>query len=387
MRTLNCTILLAVLTCIALTSNASPTGSKILRIPVKKISNVVNHLQNNPPFLQETFSTFSAGGPVKEPLSNFLNQLYYGVIEIGTPPQKFNVTFDTGGSNLWVPSTNCASVTCSVHKKYDSKASSTYVANGTEFEIPYAVTTVSGIMSKDTVSVAGAKLTGVTFGEALSEPGLGFAFAKFDGILGLGFPSMAVAGVKPIFNEMVDQKVITEPVFSVYLKKDGEQETGGEITFGGIDNTKYTGYLTYAPVTGEASWQFTLDGLMLDGENGCEDGCQAIANTGTAFIAGPTAAVELVQNAIGAKKQWNGQYIVDCNSVPSLPSITFVIGGKKFEMKGNDYILNLSGTCISGFQGINLPDGAVWILGDIFLSKYYSVYDYGNKRVGFAPVK
>ena len=185
------------------------------------------------------------------------------------------------------------------------------------------------------------KLTGVTFGETLNEPGLGFAFVKFDGILGLGFPSIAVTGVKPIFNEMVDQKVITEPVFSVYLKKDSE--TGGEITFGGIDNTKYTGNLTYVPVTGESKWQFTLDGLMLDDENGCEDGCQAIANTGTPFISGPTAAVEMVQNAIGAKKGMTGQYTVDCNTVPSLPSITFVVGGKKFEMKGNDYILNDAG--------------------------------------------
>ena len=82
---------------------------------------------------------------------------------------------------------------------------------------------MKGFLSKDTISVAGAKLTGVTFGEAVEEPGLAFAFGQFDGILGLGFPSSAAAGVKPIFNEMLDQKVITEPLFSFYLQKDGNE--------------------------------------------------------------------------------------------------------------------------------------------------------------------
>ena len=362
MTTVTCTILLAILSCFALASNASSTGNSILRIPVKK-----PHV-------------------VKDSLFNYLNAQYYVVMEIGTPPQKFNVTFDTGSSHLWVPSANCKSIACYVHRKYNSTVSSTYLPNGTEVEIRYASSLVKGILSKDAISVAGAKLTGVTFLETTEEPGLTLAFAKFDGILELGFPSSAVAGVKPIFNEIIDQKVITEPVLSLYLLKDGDEKNGGEIILGGIDKTKYTGDLTYVPVSREASWQFALDGLTLDDEDICEDGCEAIVNTGTPVMAGPTETVEMLQNAIGAKRQSNGEYTIDCNKMSSLPSINFVIGGKKFQLTGNEYILNIQGTCTSGIQGLNSED-PFWILGDIFLSKYYSVYDYGNKRVGFAPLK
>ena len=349
---------------------------------------VVNQLRNDASLfqklLEEKFSSSLSGGPVKEPLSNYLNAQYYGVIEIGTPPQEFKVIFDTGSSNLWVPSVRCTCIACYLHARYNSKASSTYVGNGTHFQINYGSKpdeAISGILSKDTVSVAGAKLTGVTFGEVTKEPWLSFFARNFDGILGLGFPSTAIAGVKPIFDEMLDQKVITEPVFSIYLQK-----SGGEITFGGIDNTKYTGDLTYVPVSREGYWQFKMDSFTFDDEEICEDGCQAVAGTGS-FIVGDTQAVEILQNAIGAKQSGNGPYTVDCNKVPSLPAINFVIGGKKFTLTGNEYILQDEGTCISGFMGLDIPAGPLWILGDIFLSKYYSVYDYGNKRVGFAPVK
>jgi cathepsin D len=89
---------------------------------------------------------------------------------------------------------------------------------------------------------------------------------------------------------------------------------------------------------------------------------------------------------IGATLIGNGQYSVDCGIINQLPVVTFYIGGQAFPLTGEQYILKYSDedqtTCISGFSGFDVP---FWILGDVFLGVYYSEWDYGNRRIGFAP--
>ena len=78
----------------------------------------------------------------------------------------------------------------------------------------------------------------------------------------------------------------------------------------------------------------------------------------------------MLNTQIGAKKSWNGQYQVNCAVVPTLPTLTFYFGGKAYPLEGRDYILEVQGTCISSFTGmdINLPGGSLWIVGECCIS-------------------
>lgn len=351
--------------------------------------------QNNPlPGLQQ------AVGPQPEPLSNYMDAQYYGVIGLGTPAQQFKVIFDTGSSNLWVPSKKCYSPACWTHHYYTSGKSSTYKADGRSLSIAYGSGSMQGFLSTDVLSLAGVNVQNQTFGEATKLPGVTFVAAKFDGLLGMGFQSISQDDVVTPFQNMLNQKLVSEPVFSFYLNRDQDKSPGGEIIFGGIDHNYIQGEITYTPVTHEAYWQFKMNGVSMGGGansslpnsvNVCEDGCQAIADTGTSLIAGPTAEVLKLNERIGAIPVPGGEYVLPNCDLSALPELNFNIGGKNFPLKPEQYILQLTTggkkICLSGLFGMDIPKHPLWILGDVFIGPYYTVFDYGQKRVGFAHTK
>ncbi|NXM00530.1 RENI protein, partial [Tyrannus savana] len=354
-------------------------------------------------------------------LTNYLDTQYFGEISIGTPAQTFKVVFDTGSANLWVPSYKCSPLysACVSHSRYDSSKSRTYISNGTGFAIRYGTGSVKGFLSQDIVMVSDIPIIQV-FAEATALPAFPFIFARFDGVLGMGFPSQAIDGITPVFDRILSQQILKEDVFSVYYSRNAPLKPGGEIILGGSDPAYYTGDFHYLNVSRSGYWQISMKGVSVGAEIlFCKEGCSVAVDTGASYITGPAGPVSVLMKAIGAAEMAEGevsvphtctpihpcprewaqghlplpQYVVDCDQVPQLPNISFHLGGKVYALSGSAYVLRQSqygeDICVVAFSGLDIPPpaGPLWILGASFIGHYYTKFDRRNNRIGFATAR
>ncbi|XP_055090396.1 renin [Symphalangus syndactylus] len=326
-------------------------------------------------------------------LTNYMDTQYYGEIGIGTPPQTFKVVFDTGSSNVWVPSSKCSRLytACVYHKLFDASDSSSYKHNGTELTLHYSTGTVSGFLSQDIITVGGITVTQM-FGEVTEMPALPFMLAEFDGVVGMGFIEQAIGRVTPIFDNIISQGVLKEDVFSFYYNRDSEnsQSLGGQIVLGGSDPQHYEGNFHYINLIKTGVWQIQMKGVSVGSSTLlCEDGCLALVDTGASYISGSTSSIEKLMEALGAKKRLF-DYVVKCNEGPTLPDISFHLGGKEYTLTSADYVFQESYSskklCTLAIHAMDIPPptGPTWALGATFIRKFYTEFDRRNNRIGFA---
>jgi len=369
------------------------SATAFIRVPLQKVQTIreMAYATNNKKLLSELASPKMMSAKYQDGtssviISDFQNAQYYGPISIGTPAKTFNVIFDTGSSNLWVPSTKCG-LACIAKSKYDESKSSTFHKNGTIFKIMYGSGPVSGVLAGDTVNMGGNVVAQQTFAEIddVKGLGLGYSLGKFDGILGMGFQNISVDKIPTVFQNLVKSGAVSKGVFAFYL---GNNQPG-ELTLGGTDSSHYTGELQYVPVTSDTYWLTKLDSLDFNGKP-ATTATNVILDTGTSILAGPSADVKALAAQAGATPTPvnPNEYMIDCKKADSLPDITVTMSGKSFTLKGADYIINAGGECLFGFTGIDVPApmGPLWIMGDVFIRKFYTVFDMDNNRLGFAPV-
>ncbi|XP_075706766.1 gastricsin-like [Rhinoderma darwinii] len=333
------------------------------------------------PAMKYSFNHKNDFAIVYEPMN--MDACYYGQISVGTPPQNFMVLFDTGSSNLWVASTYCQSSACQNHPLFNPSQSSTYTSNNQQFSMQYGSGSLTGVFGYDTVTVQGLTITNQELGLSVNEPGTNFVYAAFEGIFGMAYPALSAGGATTAMQGMLQQNLLTYPIFSVYMSSQS-----GMVVFGGVDNNLYSGQINWAPVTQELYWQIAIDEFSINEQatGWCSQGCQAMVDTGTSLLTIPQQYLGTFLQYVGAQSQ-NGEYLVNCNNVQNLPTISFTINGVQYPIPPSAYILQNNGYCTVGVEVTYLPSQngqPFWILGDVFLRQYYSVYDMGNNRMGFA---
>uniref|UniRef100_A0AAY5KXZ1 Cathepsin D n=1 Tax=Esox lucius TaxID=8010 RepID=A0AAY5KXZ1_ESOLU len=367
-------------------------SESIVRIPLTKFKSFretmfdqerdINYLLDSH---YDTFDDDGATGRSKVILKNYDDAQFYGDIGLGSPPQILRVSFDTGSNYLWVPSKKCSitEVSCLIHRKYNETMSSTYIKNGKQFSVYYGMGNVAGYLSQDTCSIGSISIKGQVFGEAVKMNGANFVGAKFDGVLGMSYPTDV--GMTPVFDNIMKEKLLENNVFSFYLNhKISPNQLGGQLVLGGTDPAYYTGDFHYVNVTRKELWNIHVDRSVQD-VTLCTSGCEAAVDTGTSLILGPTNEISALQRAVGAVPWSGGKYVVACEKVSSLPMVSFTISGKVYPLTGEQYILRWTSKgkkiCLLGFLATSITE---WILGDVFIAAYYTVFDRDSDRVGFA---
>ena len=266
----------------------------------------------------------------------------------------FKVDFDTGSSDLFLPGPDCDS-TCSGHTTYDTSSSSTAEDQGQTFSLSYGDgSTVSGEVYQDTVTIAGLTATSQAVGAA-SQYSSGFESSNFppDGLMGMAFKEISEYNSDPVFQTLVDQGQVSDAVFGFTLL-----DSGAELYLGGTDSSKFSGDLTYTPVTTQGYWQINFGGITTGSDSDFkkrDDSISGIVDTGTTLIYGDSSTVSSIYSSISGSQDasstaGSGTYTIPCDSVPD--NLSVVIEGVEFPISADTFSLGPissgSSDCLGG---------------------------------------
>ncbi|KAF7368167.1 Aspartic protease [Mycena venus] len=358
-------------------------AAPLVKAPLKKISTVTN-ITNIVAHDNARLSHYFKKSPISELASApVINEIFSYIAETVVGSQTFNLIVDTGSSNTWVGATT----------KF--VAGSTGKSTGDSVEVSYGSGSFSGTEFTDTVSIGGTGVTGQSIGVAKTSSG----FEGTDGIVGFGPVDLTedtVSGVSTVptfMQNLVSQGVISENILGVSfapLSGSDEEDTNGELTFGGVDDSKFTGSITYttavAPWWGVSVSKFAFGSTSLGTTT-----ASGIVDTGTTLLYVPTTIYTKFLSTSGGKLD-NNSGLVKFTTKPT-SNFSFVVGGTTFSLTPTQYLVPTAqysnwGISGSGFYTYIADGGSEapnTILGMTFLENFYSVYDVANNRVGLAP--
>jgi len=340
--------------------------------------------------------TSAKGRLVPDPAGTPHAMQYFGAVYIGSPPQEFRVVFDTGSGQMIIPSSKCGDSACEKHRRFVAENSTTAKQIGWADE-PTTPIGSSDDRDTETVSLLGSDVSGelvrdkvclgqggqfcgtadfVVLTEEADEP---FQNLLFDGVVGLA-PSSADAPEFNIARALMGGKSGDSGVFSLYLAD--SMPAGGELLFGGYRPERMASALAWAPLSAEGVWQVLVEDIAIAGKPAglCgETGCQAIIDSGSSLIMSPGNMLWAIVNRLG----------IDDSCTNASAPLGFLIGGSRLELDRGDYLEQAEDGCRLMMASLSeLGKGhPTFILGYPFLRKYYTVFDYANHRVGFAPAR
>jgi len=247
---------------------------------------------------------------------------YSGIISIGSPAQSFRVVFDTGSGHLILPSVECGSEACAVHRQYNQSASATATpinSDGStvppgkmcdQVNIGFGTGKVKGEFARDRLCLGGTLSDEPQQDQGVANPSIAdphcveiqaimavemstmpFKNFGFDGILGMGLATLAIADEFSFFNILSKSGRISQSHFGVFLTE-GEDGEVAEIAIGGHNPAKRLTPISWTNVVmaDMGYWQVEILALRVGGKtlDVCKNGgCRGVVDTGTSHLGIP----------------------------------------------------------------------------------------------------
>lgn len=353
-----------------------------------------------------------------------ITKKYLGTVNIGTPPQEFEVVYDTGSSDLWVASRSPDARAFRGWKEidgmdmYDSEKSNTSlpVPGSSSWYIGYGTGNVSGFLTRDVAQVGDdreLRAERQVFGEGAKPAAIFYQSGHvIEGIFGLGFQAINVAdhwGGTTLMDTLHAEGRVPRRVFSFYMDDD-EGGDGAVFIVGPPEADRYAPHgIAYADVARDngklRTWSVVTDGLMVGSSTvtpWCGDragACVALMDTGTDLIVVPAPFwadfVRALTYGAGSSceeaRTRNDITVLTCGSISGLARVSLQFGGRPMYLHPEQYTKQQQGgRYLVGFQksrgSEELQAGLQYefIVGDTLLRHYYAVYDAENGRVGLS---
>ncbi|KAM6496767.1 aspartic peptidase A1 [Amanita muscaria] len=332
-------------------------------------------------------------GIVNEPATNTA-VAYTASVGIGNPPTQYTLLIDTGSSNIWV----------GANKSYVRTSTSKVTKDSVS--VSYGSGKFTGTEYIDTVTLGSIVIPNQSIGVASNSSG----FTGIDGILGIGPVDLTKGTLSPDSSATIP--TVTDNAFSsgqIRANKIGvsfepvqgssQSSQNGELTWGGVDYTKFIGLIHYAPLTSTspASRYWGVDQTITYGSSPILSKAAGIVDTGTTLILIATDAFNLYQTATGGVLDNNvGLLAITPSQYSALKNLDFNINGKTYSLTPNAQIWPRSLNSVIGGSSSSIylivadmgtptvGKGLDFINGQKFLERFYTVYDTANKQIGFA---
>eukprot|EP00397_Hematodinium_sp_SG-2012_P031181 GEMP01033077.1.p1 GENE.GEMP01033077.1~~GEMP01033077.1.p1 ORF type:complete len:301 (+),score=35.50 GEMP01033077.1:276-1178(+) len=286
-----------------------------------------------------------------------------------------------GSPNAWIPSIKCDGTTCRKKHKYDPAASNSSTNLGEPFVIEYQQGKVAGDLFADDMFLSGVQFN-QTIGSASNVSGLGESFQRMpiDGLVGMGW---ARFGDPPTVLDNLFSTVLELPqIFAFHLGMvDAEV---GELSIGGFNKDRFDEPLIFHPVSKAGLWAVEANSITTGDGTMVDHYIDLNIDSGSSFILGPKYAVSR------AMRSWNATCVegrrycsIGCSAKVTL-NIWMETPQRHLDLDERDLIFISDGICYLRFHSMSYP---AWVFGDVFMRKYYSVFDRENQMIGFARSK